>query len=69
MAQVPFSYIVAKMVGYARNTIAQISAINKKYAEPHIKTTLVVRVALLMLRIYLLSLVGVLIFKFVSMLR
>jgi hypothetical protein len=53
----------------ARGTISQIAAINKKYMTPHIRTTSAVRVALLMLRLYLLALVGILIYKFITLVR
>jgi hypothetical protein len=69
MGEVPFQVLTRKVFGLVRSTFTQISAINKKYATAHIRTTVPVRVALLLLRLYLLSLVGVLIFKFVTMLR
>jgi hypothetical protein len=43
--------------------------INKKYAEPQIKMTGMVRIALLGLRIYLIILVLVLGFKFYTLVR
>ncbi len=69
MAEVPFQLVTRKVFGLIRGTFRQIAAINKKYETPHIKTTLPVRLALLMLRLYLLFLVGVLIFKFITLLR
>jgi hypothetical protein len=48
----------------ARNFIFQIQEINKRYSEPHIKTTPMVKFALVMLRLYLVLLVGILFFKF-----
>ncbi len=41
--------------------------INKKYSTPRIKTTPMVRLALLMLRIYLILLVLILIYKFYTL--
>lgn len=65
-----FIEVVARRVGrLAGATAAQISAINKKYATPHIKTTPAVRAALLFLRLYLLALVGLLVYKFVTLVR
>lgn len=41
--------------------------INKKYSTPRIKTTKTVRISLLMLRIYLLTMVVILIYKFATL--
>jgi hypothetical protein len=43
-----------------------ISEINRKYAEPEIEMTLLVRICLLVLRLYLITLVGLIVFKFVT---
>ena len=69
MGEVPFQVLTRKVFGLVRNTFAQIAAINKKYETPHIRTTMSVRVALLLLQLYLFALIGVLIFKFITMLR
>jgi hypothetical protein len=69
MGQTLVEAVARRISGFARLTFSQIEAINRKYATPHVKTTRLVRGALLLLRLYLLSLVGVLIFKFVTMLR
>jgi hypothetical protein len=47
----------------------KISEINKRYATPRIKMTRGIAIALFMLRIYLLFLVGLLVFKFITLLR
>lgn len=52
-----------------REMIGQIREINRRYATPHIKTTRMVRVCLVVLRCYLIVLVGILIYKFISILR
>jgi hypothetical protein len=44
-----------------------IRQINKKYSTPRIKTTPMVKIALLMLRIYLILLVLILIYKFYTL--
>jgi len=44
-----------------------IRQINKKYSTPRIKTTPLVKLALLMLRIYLILLVLILIYKFYTL--
>ena len=46
----------------------KIAEINRKYATPKVEMTPTVRVALLFLRCYLLFLVGILFYKFFSML-
>lgn len=38
--------------------------ITRKYKEPRIKMTRLVRIALLLLRIYLILIIGILVFKF-----
>ena len=46
------------------NTLAQVAEINKKYAKPQIKTNKAVKFSLLMLRLYLILLIGILVYKF-----
>lgn len=45
--------------------IAGVRAINRKYAQPQIKITPFVRICLLALRVYLLILVGLMVYKFI----
>ena len=45
----------------------RIREINRRFSRPHVKMTPGVRFALLMLRIYLLLLVGILFFKFFTL--
>ena len=47
--------------------VSRIREINEKYRVPHVKMTRGVKFALLMLRIYLLLLVGILFFKFFTL--
>ena len=47
----------------------KIAQINKKYARPRIKMTPLASAALLFLRLYLLFLVGVLFYKFWTLVR
>ncbi|MHB8086463.1 MAG: hypothetical protein ACYDHZ_11630 [Dehalococcoidia bacterium] len=44
----------------------KITEINRKYAQPRIKMTPMVNLALLLLRIYLLLLVAILFYKFIT---
>ncbi len=52
-----------------RGMITEIRDINRKYAAPSIRMTPFVKFSLLFLRFYLLTLVGLLIYKFVSVVR
>jgi len=54
---------------FLKNTVSTAKSINQKYAEPQIKMTRLVKFSLLSLRIYLLLLVGILVFKFITMVR
>ncbi|HKW90969.1 MAG TPA: hypothetical protein VJX92_03660 [Methylomirabilota bacterium] len=62
-------FVVIGIRNVSREMIAQIREINRRYATPHITTTRMVRVCLLVLRGYLILLVGILIYKFISILR
>ncbi|MCX6581289.1 MAG: hypothetical protein NT166_14020 [Candidatus Aminicenantes bacterium] len=50
------------------NAFAQIAEINRKYKTPQVKTTPMVKFTLVLLRVYLLVLVGMLVYKFISLL-
>ena len=50
------------------NFFDRISEINKKYAKPRIKMTPLVKVSLFVLRMYLILLVGILFYKFFTLL-
>lgn len=52
---------------FIKNNFSIVQEINRKYASPSIKVTKPVRVSLLLLRIYLLALVGLLIYKFITL--
>ncbi len=52
------------MMGFIKNWFDKITEINKKYATPRIKMTRGVKIALFMLRLYLIVLVLILIYKF-----
>ena len=53
------------LTGIFRSLAASVREINAKYAKPSVEMTPVVRISLLFLRIYLLSLVGLMIYKFI----
>ena len=54
---------------FFRKTTGAVRAINQKYATPHIAMTLGVKLALGVLRFYLLFLVGIMVYKFITLLR
>ncbi len=54
---------------FFKNTIGTVRSINQKYAKPQIKMTRMVKFSLLLLRLYLIFLVGILVYKFITMLR
>lgn len=54
---------------FLKSNYKKISEINRMYAKPSIEITRAVRISLLFLRFYLLALVGLLIYKFISLLH
>ena len=46
------------------DTFSQVIEINKRYAHPRIVTSKAVKISLLLLRLYLIFLLGILFFKF-----
>ncbi|MHB8454865.1 MAG: hypothetical protein ACYDDO_09245 [Acidiferrobacterales bacterium] len=57
------------MLKMFRRQIAKIAEINRKYSVPRTEISTPVRVSLLFLRVYLLFLVGLMVFKFITMIR
>jgi hypothetical protein len=55
--------------GFFEKHFSRFIEINKKYAEPQITMTKTVRIALMGLRIYLIVLVLVLLYKFYTLVR
>jgi hypothetical protein len=54
---------------FFRNTAGAVRDINQKYAKPHTEMTRGVRFSLGALRFYLLLLVGIMIYKFITLLH
>ena len=52
-----------------RSLVTGVRTINRKYATPQIEMTLLVKVCLLMLRLYLFLLVGLMAYKFAISLK
>ncbi len=55
------------MKNLLKGRFSRIREINRKYDQPRVKMTRGVRVALFMLRLYLILLVGILVVKFISL--
>jgi hypothetical protein len=53
---------------FIASNFSRIAEINRKYANPSIKITKAVRISLLCLRLYLIVIVGLLIYKFITLL-
>ena len=54
------------IVKFFRSTVATVKEINLKYSKPQIKMTPFVRFSLMLLRLYLLFLVGILVYRFIT---
>jgi hypothetical protein len=54
---------------FFKGRFTKIKEINRRYATPRVKMTKGVKMALLLLRLYLILLVGILILKFIVMVR
>jgi hypothetical protein len=54
---------------FFKNTISTVRSINQKYAKPQIPMTPMVKFSLLSLRLYLIFLVGILVYRFITLLR
>ena len=57
-------FLLKPLTRFFTNTFSQIAEINRKYSKPQIKTSPAVKISLLLLRLYLILLVGILFFKF-----
>lgn len=51
------------------NLVTSVREINRKYAKPRIEMTLFVKICLFSLRVYLIALIGIMIFKFITMVK
>ncbi len=54
---------------YFNSSYAKIREINKKYKTPNIEMSKCVKVSLLLLRLYLFTLIGLSIYKFITLLK
>ena len=52
-----------------KGSIAKVKEINKKYSKPRLKMTPLVRTSLLILRLYLIMLVIILVYKFITVVK
>ena len=67
--QVPQTHIKDGFSRFIEKRLSKIVEINREYAQPRIKITRNVSIALLILRLYLLVLVGILVYKFITLIR
>jgi hypothetical protein len=58
--------ILEKIIDGIRDFFTAVHEINEKYKEPRIKMTRMVSISLLMLRLYLIGMIFLLAYKFVS---
>ena len=61
-------FLVFGIGNLIKNTTQEVRRINNRYRVPHAKMTKGVKFSLLMLRIYLLVLIGILCYKFITFL-
>jgi hypothetical protein len=54
------------IANFFRNTVNEVRAINQRYATPEVETTLFTKVCLVGLRVYLITMVGIMLYKFIS---
>jgi len=54
---------------FFKRRFSKIAEINRRYAKPRVKMTKGVAFALFLLRLYLIFLVGILIIKFITMVK
>lgn len=66
MSKVNGRYVLNNIKEYFEKRFARIIEINRKYSKPRIAMSPLTRMALLMLRIYLLLLVAILLYKFIT---
>jgi hypothetical protein len=55
--------------GFIRDTVDKVHEINQKYSKPRVKMDRWVEISLLLLRLYLLCLVLMLVYKFYTMVK
>lgn len=62
-------FLKSGTANFIKNTAGEIRAINLKYKTPHTKMTPGIRFSLILLRVYLVVLVVILFYKFLTLLR
>ena len=58
-----------KIKYFCQNKFSKIIEINEKYAQPKIGMTPTVKISLLLLRVYLIFLILLLVFKFITVIK
>ncbi len=56
-----------RLLSIPRGFLKAVRDINEKYKTPHIEMTRTVRLTLLMLRLYLFFMVGIMLYKFITL--
>jgi hypothetical protein len=51
------------------NLITTVRAIHRKYSKPHIGMTWLTKICLFGLRVYLITLIGLMVYKFITTIR
>ena len=64
-----YEVLVKGIKKFFSDTFTQIREINEKYAVPQIKTNVWTRLALILLRVYLVVLILLLVYKFITLLK
>lgn len=60
-----FEFFVNGIKNIYHNTAKQVNIINEKYRTPHTSSKPIVRVALVVLRVYLMALIVIIVYKFI----
>jgi hypothetical protein len=64
-----FEFFTKRIKGSFQNAVSTVSEINRKYSKPQIKPTPMVSFSLLFLRLYLITLVVILFYKFFTIVK
>jgi hypothetical protein len=62
-------FVFQRFGNAVKNGVNSVREINAKYAEPQLKTGFFVKFSLLCLRLYLILLLGILVFKFYTIFK
>ncbi|MDP4115827.1 MAG: hypothetical protein Q8903_06810 [Bacteroidota bacterium] len=60
-----YEFFINGIKNIFNNTAKQVNIINEKYRTPHTSSKPVVRIALVVLRVYLMALIVIIVYKFI----